>query len=105
MALVRTCSQGVVAAVRSAARVMAAPFVPFLPNQTANQLPWLGRVTTQLPDGRWLHMVCEGRGGKCYIARKVAGKAVMSYEPDTMRVFLSLLRPTSVCFDVGANTG
>lgn len=90
---------------RSTARLACAPIVPLLPDALTNRLPWLGRSSARLPDGRRLRMICEGWGGKCYIARKVAGKAVDSYEPETMRVFLALLRPTSVCLDVGANTG
>jgi FkbM family methyltransferase len=75
------------------------------PDALTNRLPWLGLATARLPDGRPLRMICEGRGGKCYIARRVAGQRVDSYEPETMRVFLSLLRPGSVFLDVGANTG
>ncbi len=98
-------SKLVEALARSTARLVCAPVVPLLPDALTNRLPWLGRASARLPDGRSLRMICEGWGGKCYIARKVAGKPVDSYEPETMRVFLTLLRPDSVCLDVGANTG
>jgi FkbM family methyltransferase len=89
----------------AAARRTLAPAMPWLPDVLTNFFPGLGRVTTSLPNGRKLRLISDGEAGKDYIARKVAGRRLEEFEPETMRVFLSLLSDSATFLDVGANTG
>lgn len=92
-------------AIKTAARRALAPTASWLPDTVANFFPSLGRVSARLPGGRKLRLISDGETGKDYIVRKVAGRPIERFEPETMRVFLTLLEHSASFIDVGANTG
>jgi FkbM family methyltransferase len=87
------------------ARAAASSVVPVLPDAVANRLPFLGRVSVPGPGGRRFRFLTYGPAGKDRIALKLCRQGYLSYEQETVRVFLPLLEKSRVFLDVGANTG
>src|SRR3954447_16117160 len=86
-------------------RFLARPLLPWLPDYVKNRLPFLGQVGIPGRDGRRLRFVTYGPAGKDRIAIKLARHGLDSYEGETTRVFLPLVRRSRCVIDVGANTG
>ncbi len=65
----------------------------------------MGHVTARLPDGSKLRLLSDGKAGKDTVVRRVAGRNVADYEPETMNVYFLLLEHATHVVDVGAHTG
>ena len=101
----KTASQWISRAVQSLARNACSPLAGRIPGAVANRMRWMGHVTARLPDGKKLRLLSDGRSGKDRVVRKVAGRDVADYEPETMAVFFALLEHSTHVVDVGAYSG
>lgn len=91
-----------VPAVNAAMRLGVRPFAGALPVEQLMRLPVVGTVRVRLPSGAGLQLRSDGRDG---IASALYWRGLEAWEPETFRIFDSLLPAADVVLDVGANSG
>ncbi len=92
-------------AFKTSCRFLCRPLLRVLPDTVANRFPFLGRVCVHGPQNLRLRFTTHGSHGKDRIACKLARHGFWSYEGDTTRTFLALVRQARIVLDIGANTG
>jgi FkbM family methyltransferase len=95
-------------------RILCVPFVnlllrglvklvrPALPGSMLNFVPVVGKVEVELPGGKPLILQSDGLD---WIATLIAWNGLSGFEPDTVNVYLHLLKNARRVFDIGANIG
>lgn len=78
-------------------------FPTLLPKRLINRIPVVGNIRLPLPDSeKGLVMVSDGNDA---VAAKLYWEGWSGFEPETVELYLHLLKYTGVVVDVGANTG
>ncbi len=83
-------------------RIALRPFASAIPVEQLMRLPVVGTVRVTLPSGAELKLSSEGRDD---IASALYWRGMEAWEPETFRIFDSLLPTANVVLDVGANSG
>ena len=83
-------------------RSVLKPIAPFIPDRIVNRMPVVGTVHLCLPDSNVLVLVSDGRDS---LASRLYWSGLRAFEPETIDVYMRLLKHCRVVFDVGANTG
>jgi FkbM family methyltransferase len=78
------------------------PLSRLAPPRIVRRIPVVGRIVFQLPNSRRLMLDATGQDR---IATRLYWDGIDGYEPETFRVFVSLLKGARVFLDIGANTG
>jgi FkbM family methyltransferase len=88
--------------VNTTAIVLLKHLSSFIPDKLITRMPIVGKVSVELPDGKYLVMET---GGGDLIARDLFWTGFKGYEYETTKLFYELAKRSKVIFDIGANIG
>lgn len=89
-------------ALNRAARAVVRPLRNVLPWSVVHNIPILGEVEVDLPDGRRVVFVTDGYDSH---ASRLYWSGIDGFEPASLRLWLKLLANAKTVLDVGANVG
>lgn len=91
------------ALLRLSIRVLEKPFSSIIPENFISSIPVIGLISLQLPNSKKLYIKTEVND---YIVSMLYWKGIgNSFENDTIKLSIKLLKYTDTFFDIGANIG
>ena len=84
-------------------RVLLKPFARFLPTKVINRIPVVGKIQVSVPNSDRILVLTSW--GTDPIASSLYWGGLESFEFETFKLYLQLLKDAKVVFDIGANTG
>ncbi len=88
--------------INSGLRRLIKPVSGKLPYRLVVNMPVVGAIELELPDGQTITLVSDGCDS---VASRIYWHGLDGYEPETLRLYLHMLKRSRTVFDVGAHNG